>query len=85
MASTPMTERVSDLIGETLMIDVPSAETDLIDAGLIDSLALVSLITEIETEFGVQLPLDEFEIDDFRSAAQIAQYVAKYMPEGAAG
>lgn len=73
------------MISETLMVDVPSPETDLIDSGLIDSLALVTLITEIEGEFGVQLPLDEFEIDNFRSAARIASYVADHLPTDGSG
>ncbi|MGC4109771.1 MAG: phosphopantetheine-binding protein [Nocardioides sp.] len=69
------------LIEATLQVDVPDPGVDLIDAGLIDSLALVSLITEIEDEFAVALPLDEFDIERFRSATQIAAYVADYLPE----
>jgi D-alanine--poly(phosphoribitol) ligase subunit 2 len=78
--SIPLTTRIAELIGRTLLIEVPSPDTDLIDSGLIDSLALVTLITEIEAEFGLQLPLDEFEIERFRSVDQIAAYVAAYLP-----
>jgi D-alanine--poly(phosphoribitol) ligase subunit 2 len=75
--STPeLTARISDLIRETLMVEVPAPDVDLIDAGLIDSLALITLITEIEQDFQIQLPLDEFDVDSFRSAEQIAAYVA---------
>ena len=55
---------------------VPDAETDLLDAGLIDSLALVTLIVAFEDTFGVQLPLDGFDIDRFRSVASIADFLA---------
>lgn len=68
-------ERVSGLIRDELAVEVPAPDTDLIDAGLIDSLALVTLITEIEAEFGVELPLEDFDIEAFRSAEQIAAYV----------
>jgi D-alanine--poly(phosphoribitol) ligase subunit 2 len=75
--STPeLTARISDLIRETLMVEVPAPDVDLIDAGLIDSLALITLITEIEQDFQIQLPLDDFDVDSFRSAEQIAAYVA---------
>jgi len=77
----PPVERVVALIETTLQVEVPDPGVDLIDAGLIDSLALVSLITEIEDEFAVALPLDEFDIERFRSATQIATYVADYLPE----
>lgn len=71
-----LTGRISALIEEVLHVEVPAPETDLIDAGLIDSVALVELITEIEQELGIQLPLDEFDLDRFRSAEQIAAFVA---------
>jgi D-alanine--poly(phosphoribitol) ligase subunit 2 len=82
--STPLTTRIAALIGSTLLIEVPGPDVDLIETGLIDSLALVTLITEIEAEFGIELPLDEFDIERFHSAEQIAAYVASHLP-GAAG
>ena len=78
-------ERIAQLIRDALQVEVPALDTDLIDAGLIDSLALVTLITEIELELGVQLPLDEFDLDRFRSAEQIAAYVAASLPDGVVG
>jgi D-alanine--poly(phosphoribitol) ligase subunit 2 len=78
-------ERIAALILDALQVEVPALDTDLIDAGLIDSLGLVTLITEIEQEFSVQLPLDEFDIERFRSAEQIAAYVGANVPGGAIG
>jgi D-alanine--poly(phosphoribitol) ligase subunit 2 len=83
--SVPLTSQIAELIGRTLLIEVPSPEVDLIDTGLIDSLALVTLITEIEAEFGLQLPLDEFDIERFRSVEQIAAYVSAYLPGAGSG
>jgi D-alanine--poly(phosphoribitol) ligase subunit 2 len=78
-------ERITALIRDALGVEVPSREADLIDAGLLDSLALVSLITEIEAEFGFQLPLDDFDVDAFRSVERIAAFVEANRPaEGAA-
>lgn len=74
-AAPTTTDRIIRLIREALTVEVPSPDTDLIDAGLIDSLALVSLITEIERDFGIELPMDDFDIEFFRSAEQIATYV----------
>ena len=78
--SAPLTTQIGELIGRTLLIEVPAPDVDLIETGLIDSLALVTLITEIEAEFGVQLPLDEFDIERFRSVEQIAAYVSAHLP-----
>ena len=76
-----LTEQVADLIRDVLQVEVPSVETDLVAEGLIDSLALVSLITEIELEFGIRLPIDEFDLSRFRSAQQMAEVVAELGPD----
>jgi D-alanine--poly(phosphoribitol) ligase subunit 2 len=76
MSRDELVGRVQALIEDVLAIEVPGPEVDLIDTGAIDSLALVTLITEIEHEFGFQLPLDDFDLDRFRSAALIADVVA---------
>lgn len=77
-----LSPKIAALISETLQIEVPAHETDLIETGLIDSLALVTLITEIEAEFEVQLPLDEFDVESVRSVDQLAGYVSTHLPGG---
>jgi D-alanine--poly(phosphoribitol) ligase subunit 2 len=73
-------ERVRLLIRDALSVDVPNGDTDLIDSGLLDSLALVTLIVEIEDEFEVELPLDDFDLDQFRSVARIAAFLTEAYP-----
>lgn len=68
-------ERITRLIRDVLGVEVPSPDTDLIEGGFLDSLALVSLLAEIEREFGFELPLDTLEVDDFRTVATAAAYV----------
>jgi acyl carrier protein len=70
-------ERVLRLFGDELSIDVASPTTDLIETGLLDSLALVELIAAIEQEFQVDLALDTLEIDAFRSVESIAAFVER--------
>jgi acyl carrier protein len=69
-------ERVRLLIRDVLSVEVPRDDTDMIDSGLLDSLALVSLIAEIEQEFQLEIPLDDLDVDQFRSAERIAQLLA---------
>ena len=76
-----LANQVAELIRDVLAVEVPAPDTDLVAEGLIDSLALVSLITEVELEFGVRLPIDEFDLDRFRSAEQIATVVAELAPD----
>ncbi|MEN3279113.1 MAG: hypothetical protein V7607_253 [Solirubrobacteraceae bacterium] len=77
MATGPTTvDRVRLLIRDVLSVEVPDGDADMIDSGLLDSLALVSLIAEIEQEFHLELPLDDLDVDQFRSAERIAQLLA---------
>ncbi len=76
MAGDPgVSERVQQLFLETLNVQVPSDEADLIESGLIDSLALVELLFAIEREFSVSLPLDDLEIENFRSVTRISEVI----------
>jgi acyl carrier protein len=72
-----MIGRIQRLFRDSTSVEVPSVDTDLIDGGLLDSLALVVLLYDIEQEFELELPLDELEIDDFRTLAGIADFVAR--------
>jgi acyl carrier protein len=76
MAAADLSARIRGIFVDTLNIEVPSDDTDLIDAGYIDSLALVELLFAIEREFSVSVPLDELEIDDFRNVRSISELVA---------
>lgn len=70
-------DRVRLLIRDVLSIDVPSDGTDLFDTGLVDSLALVSLIAELEEEFGIRIEVEELQVDRFRNVDQIAELVSE--------
>ena len=71
-----LTARVRQVFLEALNIQVPSVDTDLVDTGLLDSLALVELLFAIEREFSVTVPLDELDIDNFRNVRRISELVA---------
>jgi acyl carrier protein len=66
---------VSALFRDKLGIEVPSAECDLIENGLLDSLRLVELMLEIEISLGCRIPFDEIELDDLRSVRCIARLI----------
>ena len=77
MATTPALEdRIRALFVRALNIDAPSEETDLIESGVIDSLALVELLLALEQEFSVSVPFDTLDIESFRSIRTIAELIA---------
>jgi acyl carrier protein len=75
VATEAVTDRVQRLFVETLNVEVPSPNTDLIEGGLLDSLALVELLFALEREFAVTIALENLDIDTFRSIRTIAEFV----------
>ena len=59
-----------------IILAVPvDADTDLLaDAGL-DSFGTMQVIVFLEEEFGIQVPEDQFDINQFASVATIAGWV----------
>jgi D-alanine--poly(phosphoribitol) ligase subunit 2 len=73
MSDTAEIARAQRIFEDALNITAPGPDVDIIQAGLIDSLALVTLLFELEREFDVQLPLETLDVDDFRTIANIVR------------
>lgn len=56
--------------------------TTLIDDGILDSLAIISLVAEIEEEFDIQIPTVQIIPENFNSAQAIWALVQKIEEEG---
>ena len=52
-------------------------ETSLIDDGYLDSFDVVSIISEIDDVFGVQIRINELDPENFNSAESIWKLVQK--------
>jgi acyl carrier protein len=74
------------LFAKELHVTVPSPDTDLLATGRLDSVGLVELLLQLEKHFGVRVDIERLELDQLRSLAAIAVFVAARMPraEGAA-
>ncbi len=55
--------------------------TDLIDGRYLDSLTILSLISEIEEEFDVEIPTIEIIPENFNSAEKIYELIEKLQEE----
>jgi D-alanine--poly(phosphoribitol) ligase subunit 2 len=75
-------EHLGALFTEQFHINVPSPDTDLLNAGLLDSLQFVELLLQLEQRFGIRVPIDSIELDDLRSLARLARVVAALQEPG---
>jgi acyl carrier protein len=72
MSSRNWSTEIIAIFRDVLAIEVPSPDADVIEAGLLDSLALVTLIFELEQRTGVDMPLESLDLDDLRTVHRMA-------------
>ena len=72
-----MKERILALVKEVLpQIDF-EASNALVDDGILDSLAIVTLVSELSMEFDVNIPYEEIMPDNFNSIDAICALVER--------
>jgi acyl carrier protein len=78
-------ERVTEILCARLAIEVERPDQDIVQDGLLDSLALVTLLLEIEEEFGVTVPMETLELEWVSSVDRIAELVLRLQGEPTPG
>ena len=73
--TTPIIDRLNSLFSETFQVAVPSAQTDLLDTGILDSFQMVELLFQLEEHFGLRVDIDRIELDNLRTLERIAGLV----------
>lgn len=72
------------LFADKLHVEVPSTEIDLVDIGVLDSLGFVTLLMNIEEAFGVAVPVEDLDVEKFRSVDRITSYLGERLLSPAA-
>ncbi len=72
-----MKEQLLNVLKEALPgIDFESSDT-LVDDGILDSLAITTIIAEISMEFGINIPFDELESGNFNSVDNMLMLIKR--------
>ena len=80
----PVVNGILEILTNELHLRVPSADTDLLATGTLDSLGLVELLVQIELKYRVRVEMETLDVEDFRTAARIAAYVERIRAGSAA-
>lgn len=75
--------RVEGIFLTELQVEIPDRETDVIDTGLVNSLAFVRLLSLLEQEFQLRIELAELDLDDFRTVSSIVEFLERRRASGA--
>ena len=77
MVTDSLQAELTALFTQRLGVDVPAPDTDLLATGRLDSVGFVELLVQLEKRFGLRVELDDVEVENFRSLAAIAAYIAE--------
>jgi acyl carrier protein len=69
---------IDELIADNLLVEVGSPEDDLLATGVLDSLTLIQLLTNLEEHFGIRIPLEKLQIEDVSSVSSLARLVERH-------
>jgi D-alanine--poly(phosphoribitol) ligase subunit 2 len=72
---TEYEEAVVAIYRDALDIEVEGLDVDVFESGLLDSLGLVVLVAEIEERYGMRIPFETLDIDEFRTVRSLARIV----------
>jgi methoxymalonate biosynthesis acyl carrier protein len=71
-------DQITAFFSEHLNLVISSPAEDLFETGVLDSMAFVDLVIHLEQQFDIRICGDELELDNFRSVAKIASFVAAH-------
>ena len=81
MTAADLEDRIGNIFVQHLHVQAPSPDIDLIENGVIDSLAFVELLAQLEQEFSVRIPLEDIDLNHFRSIVRIGEFIETLIPK----
>ena len=78
----PKLAELTRIFAEVTGTEPPAPDADLIEGGLLDSLALVELLFAIEQELATQIPPERLEVERFRTLERLAELIGECQSAG---
>jgi acyl carrier protein len=74
-----LTNQIRNFISEITFTDAEkiTADTNLFEEGIFDSLGFLSLISYLDEEFGVEVANDELSEENFESIKAVVAFISK--------
>jgi methoxymalonate biosynthesis acyl carrier protein len=76
-AEKTLVDLVTSFFESELHLTVPSVDTDLFECGALDSMAFVQLLLYVEKNFGIEVSIDDLELENFRTIDLIARFIMR--------
>jgi acyl carrier protein len=71
-----MVDEIVAIVRRHLRASAPlDAETRVLSSGLVDSFRLAGLLADLESRYGVRLPLHDIGVDNFDTPRQMSAFI----------
>ncbi|CAN5469170.1 N/A [soil metagenome] len=73
--SSTIKEKIKDFISKSISVNDVDENEDLFDSGIVNSLFSIQLVTFVEKNFGINVTVDDLDMDNFKSVNAINKFV----------
>lgn len=77
-------QAVRDFINDSINIDGLDDDENLFESGIVNSLFAIQLTTFVERTFGIEIGMDDLDIENFKSVNATTEFVVAKTAESAA-
>jgi acyl carrier protein len=70
-------ETVRTFINNSVNIEALGDDENLFETGIVNSLFAVQLMTFVERKYGIEIGMDDLDIENFKSVSATAAFIAK--------
>jgi acyl carrier protein len=70
-------DKIAEMIGVLLKGYVPEIDEDIFTKGIVNSLFVLTIISQIETTFSVVIEDEDLELENFSSIRRMSDFVLK--------
>ena len=70
-------QTVRNFINASINIDGLGDEEDLFETGIVNSLFAVQLMTFLEKHFGIEIEMDDLDVENFKSVSAATAFILK--------
>lgn len=72
-------EQIEQFLFDKINLEILSRNTDLIESGVLDSRTLAELLVHLERQFGIEISVDNLDIENFRTIASTMEFVLAHL------
>lgn len=75
MTPQQITQTLQDYLADQIGHEEIAPDTEFFEEGLVSSLFAIQLMSFLETTFGIEITMDDLDLDNFKSIERISDFI----------